>query len=161
MRKKIVFGTDILGILLNKNLIKSDNIFVNKEILKYRIFQTWRELAYFIGYTRVDNRLKDDEVKSMLQRQIKIWVSQDKTKLTTKDQILFGISQKFDDSICSFLCNYDDVSCLTTDFMEDYIMFYDIDKKQYASVHNDDENFSIDKLGLVVKFYKELLKNYR
>ena len=45
MRKKIVFGTDILGILLNKNLIKSDNIFVNKEILKYRIFQTWRELA--------------------------------------------------------------------------------------------------------------------
>lgn len=37
----------------------------------------------------------------------------------------------------------------------------DIDKKQYASVHNDDENFSIDKLGLVVKFYKELLKNNR
>lgn len=37
----------------------------------------------------------------------------------------------------------------------------DIDNKQYASVHNDDENFLIDKLGLVVKFYKELLKNYR
>lgn len=133
MRKKIVFGTDILGILLNKKLIKSDNIFVNKEILNYRIFQTWRELAYFIGYTRVDNRLKDDEVKSMLQRQIKIWVSQDETRNTSEDQILFGISQKFDDSICSFLCNYDDVSCLTTDFMEDYIMFYNIDKTQYES----------------------------
>ena len=37
----------------------------------------------------------------------------------------------------------------------------DINNKQYASVHNDDENFLIDKLGLVVKFYKELLKNYR
>ena len=37
----------------------------------------------------------------------------------------------------------------------------DIDNKQYASVNNDDEYFSIDKLGLVVKFYKELLKNNR
>ena len=37
----------------------------------------------------------------------------------------------------------------------------DIDNKQNASVHNYDENFSIDKLGLVVKFYKELLKNNR
>ena len=38
----------------------------------------------------------------------------------------------------------------------------DIDNKQYASVHNDDDgNFSIDRLGLVVKFYKELLKNYK
>ena len=37
----------------------------------------------------------------------------------------------------------------------------DINNKQYASVNNDDENFLIDKLGLVVKFYKELLKNYR
>ena len=37
----------------------------------------------------------------------------------------------------------------------------DINNKKYASVHNDDENFLIDKLGLVVKFYKELLKNYR
>lgn len=155
MRKKIVFGTDILGILLNKNLIKSDNIFVNKEILKYRIFQTWRELAYFIGYTRVDNRLKDDEVKLMLQRQIKIWVSQDKTKLTTKDQILFGISQKFDDSICSFLCNYDDVSCLTTDFMEDYIMFYDIDKKQYES--REDFQNKNGKRGMSEQNYRKNL----
>lgn len=51
-----------------------------------------------------------------------------------------------------------------TDLSDAVIRFVpiDIDNKQYASVHNDDdENFSIDKLGLVVKFYKELLKNYR
>lgn len=50
-----------------------------------------------------------------------------------------------------------------TDLSDAVIRFapIDIDKKQYANVHNDDENFSIDKLGLVVKFYKELLKNNR
>ena len=41
-----------------------------------------------------------------------------------------------------------------TDLSDAVIRFVpiDIDNKQYASVHNDDENFSIDKLGLVVKF---------
>lgn len=37
----------------------------------------------------------------------------------------------------------------------------DIDNQQYSSVHNENENFSIDKLSLVVEFYKELIKNYR
>ena len=37
----------------------------------------------------------------------------------------------------------------------------DIDNQQYSSVHNENENFSIDKLSLAVEFYKELIKNYR
>lgn len=34
----------------------------------------------------------------------------------------------------------------------------DIDNQQYASVHLEDENFSVDKLSLAVEFYKELIK---
>lgn len=37
----------------------------------------------------------------------------------------------------------------------------DIDNQQYASVHSENENFSVDKLSLAVEFYKELIKNYR
>ncbi|MCI7156141.1 MAG: M20/M25/M40 family metallo-hydrolase [Solobacterium sp.] len=50
-----------------------------------------------------------------------------------------------------------------TDLSDAVIRFapIDIDNQQYGSVHNDDENFSVDKLGLVVKFYKELLKKYK
>lgn len=36
-----------------------------------------------------------------------------------------------------------------------------IDKQQYASVHNDNENISVDKLHLAVDFYKSLLRNYK
>lgn len=36
----------------------------------------------------------------------------------------------------------------------------DIDNKQYASVHGENENISVDKLSLAVEFYKKLLKNY-
>lgn len=35
----------------------------------------------------------------------------------------------------------------------------DIDKQQYASVHGENENISVDKLHLAVDFYKRLLKN--
>lgn len=34
----------------------------------------------------------------------------------------------------------------------------DIDNQQYASVHLENENFSVDKLSLAVEFYKELIK---
>lgn len=37
----------------------------------------------------------------------------------------------------------------------------DIDKQQYASVHNGNENISVDKLHLAVDFYKSLLRNYK
>ena len=37
----------------------------------------------------------------------------------------------------------------------------DIDKQQYASVHGENENISVDKLHLAVDFYKRLLRNYR
>ena len=37
----------------------------------------------------------------------------------------------------------------------------DIDKQQYASVHGEDENISVDKLHLAVDFYKNLLEHYR
>ncbi len=36
----------------------------------------------------------------------------------------------------------------------------DIDKQQYASVHGENENISVDKLHLAVDFYKALLRNY-
>ena len=36
----------------------------------------------------------------------------------------------------------------------------DIDKQQYASVHGENENISVDKLHLEVDFYKALLRNY-
>lgn len=162
MRKKIVFGTDVLGILLNKNLIHADNIFIKEEILKYRIFRTWRELAYFIGYTKVNENLDDEGIKIMLQRQLNNWVSQG----IPKDKILFGISQKFDESICSFLCNYDDVSCLTTEFMEDYIMFYNIDRLQYKSREDFQIRNRKDKItekdyrkNLMEKIYRSISLN--
>ncbi len=61
------------------------------------------------------------------------------------------------------LCLSQFVVGLFNDLSDAVIRFVpiDIDNKQYASVHNDDEIFLIDKLGLVVKSYKELLKNYR
>ena len=37
----------------------------------------------------------------------------------------------------------------------------DIDNKQYASIHGENENISVDKLSLAVEFYKKLLKNYK
>lgn len=37
----------------------------------------------------------------------------------------------------------------------------DIDSQQYASVHGENENISVDKIHLAVDFYKELLKNYK
>ena len=36
----------------------------------------------------------------------------------------------------------------------------DIDDQQYASVHGENENISIDKLPIAVDFYKQLLRNY-
>lgn len=36
----------------------------------------------------------------------------------------------------------------------------DIDKQQYASVHGENENISVEKLHLAVDFYKSLLRNY-
>ena len=35
----------------------------------------------------------------------------------------------------------------------------DIDNKQYASVHGENENISVDKLSLAVAFYKKLSNN--
>ena len=37
----------------------------------------------------------------------------------------------------------------------------DIDGQQYASVHSETENINVDKIPLAVKFYKELLRNYK
>ena len=37
----------------------------------------------------------------------------------------------------------------------------DIDNRQYASVHGENENISVDRLSLAVEFYKKLLKNYK
>ena len=37
----------------------------------------------------------------------------------------------------------------------------DIDNKQFASVHGENENISVDRLSLAVEFYKKLLKNYK
>ena len=37
----------------------------------------------------------------------------------------------------------------------------DIDKQQYASVHGENENISVDKIHLVVDFYRELVGNYK
>lgn len=49
-----------------------------------------------------------------------------------------------------------------TDLSDAVIRFapIDIDKQQYASVHGENENISVDKLHLAVDFYKELLRNY-
>lgn len=36
----------------------------------------------------------------------------------------------------------------------------DIDKQQYASVHGENKNISVDKPHLAVDFYKAFLRNY-
>lgn len=36
----------------------------------------------------------------------------------------------------------------------------DIDKQQYASVHGENKNISVDKPHLAVDFYRALLRNY-
>ncbi len=36
----------------------------------------------------------------------------------------------------------------------------DIDSQQYASVHSENENTSVDKIHLAVDFYRELLRSY-
>lgn len=49
-----------------------------------------------------------------------------------------------------------------TDLSDAVIRFapIDIDDQQYASVHGENENISIDKLSIAVDFYKQLLRNY-
>lgn len=49
-----------------------------------------------------------------------------------------------------------------TDLSDAVIRFapIDIDDQQYASVHGENENISIDKLPIAVDFYKALLRNY-
>lgn len=49
-----------------------------------------------------------------------------------------------------------------TDLSDAVIRFVpiDIDDQQYASVHGENENISIDKLPIAVDFYKQLLRNY-
>ena len=37
----------------------------------------------------------------------------------------------------------------------------DIDSQQYASVHGENENISLDKISLAVDFYRALLRNYK
>lgn len=50
-----------------------------------------------------------------------------------------------------------------TDISDAVIRFalIDIDTQQYASVHGENENISIDKIHLAVDFYKELIRDYR
>ena len=43
---------------------------------------------------------------------------------------------------------------------EEIARLCDIDKQQYASVHGENENISVDKPHLAVDFYKALLRNY-
>ena len=40
------------------------------------------------------------------------------------------------------------------------IILFLCDGQQYASVHGENENISIDKIHLAVDFYKELIRNY-
>ena len=37
----------------------------------------------------------------------------------------------------------------------------DIDKQQYASVHGENENISVEKIHLTVDFYRELIGKYK
>ena len=37
----------------------------------------------------------------------------------------------------------------------------DIDKQQYASVHGENENISVEKIHLAVDFYRELIGKYK
>lgn len=37
----------------------------------------------------------------------------------------------------------------------------DIDKQQYASVHGENENISVEKIHLKVDFYRELIGKYK
>ena len=43
---------------------------------------------------------------------------------------------------------------------EEIARLCDIAMQQYASVHGENENISVDKLHLAVDFYKALLRNY-
>lgn len=50
-----------------------------------------------------------------------------------------------------------------TDLSDAVIRFapIDIDKQQYASVHGENEDISVDKIHLAVDFYRELVGNYK
>ena len=37
----------------------------------------------------------------------------------------------------------------------------DIDKQQYACVHGENENLSVEKIHLTVDFYRELIGKYK
>ena len=50
-----------------------------------------------------------------------------------------------------------------TDLSDAVIRFapIDIDKQQYASVHGENENISVEKIHLTVDFYRELIGKYK
>ena len=55
---------------------------------------------------------------------------------------------------------YDAIRNTPTSYNGQQFSVIDIDDQQYASVHGENENISIDKLPIAVDFYKQLLRNY-
>lgn len=111
IKKYISFGTDIIGIILNPKLLKSDNIFEDPEILKYRMFSSYKNMYNYI--TKNTENIEDiyNEWQEEEYYKNKILNLYKKDDDATKIKKLMEISKSYDDSYCSILSCGDGISC--------------------------------------------------
>ena len=175
IRKNISFGTDIIGIILNPKLLKSDNIFEDPEILKYRMFSSYKNMYNYI--TKNTENIKDigydeniDEDEYYKNKILDLYKRDDKA---TKTKKLMEVSKSYDDNFCSILSCDDGISCMPIIIINDLLNYYgknfDVSRQEtdisfkrkkslalYNSTHNFDE---IDDEKTFYKYLYTILKN--
>lgn len=134
VRKNISFGTDIIGIILNIDLLKSDNIFEDPKILNYRMFSSYKNMYNYITNNEeyMLNITSEEEYKKEI-----LTLCEQEGK-ASKLKKLMEISKTYDDNICSiFSCN-DGISCVPSDVINNTLNYYN--KTVYDSSTNGISN---------------------
>lgn len=173
IRKNISFGTDVIGIILNPKLLKSDNIFEDPEILKYRLFSSYKNMYNYI--TKNTENLEDiyNELQEEEYYKNKILDLYKKDDEITKTKKLMEISKSYDDNFCSVLSCDDGISCMPIHIIHELLNYYgknfDVSKqetdisfkrKKSLALYNSTHNFAgIDDEKTFYKYLYDVLKN--
>lgn len=175
IRKNISFGTDVIGIILNPKLLKSDNIFEDPEILKYRMFSSYKNMYNYI--TKNTENIKDigydeniDEDEYYKNKILDLYKRDDKA---TKIKKLMEVSKSYDDNFCSVLSCDDGISCVPIHIIHELLNYYgknfDVSKqetdisfkrKKSLALYNSTHNFTgTDDEKTFYKYLYDVLKH--
>lgn len=146
IRKNISFGTDIIGIILNPKLLKSNNIFQDPEILKYRMFSSYKNMYNYITKNTI-KEIKDIDYDEDIDEEdyykgeiLKMFINDSKEIKTKK---LLEISNSYDDNLCSIISCDDGISCIPIYTINNLLDYYG--KKVDVSNQENEINFKRKK----------------